>query len=85
VKTLRERASTNDAASADADILSYYRRYARDCEMAAKNARNEKQRSALRNMLPAWNDFAEKHERMIRDSVKQCARAVRHGSIKGWM
>jgi hypothetical protein len=85
VKILRERASTNDAASADADVLSYYRRYAFDCDIAAKNSRNEKQRLALQKMLPAWNEFAEQHERMVRDSVKHCARAVRHGRIKGWM
>jgi hypothetical protein len=85
VKILRERASASDAASGEAQVLSYYRRYARDCDIAAKSAPNEKQRLALQKMLPAWNDFAELHERTIHESTKDCASAVRHPPIKGWM
>ena len=85
MKTLRERASPNNAEADEGEVLSYYRRYERDCETAAKNAHNEKQRLALQKMLPAWKDFAEQHERMIRESIKDCAAAVRHRPIKGWM
>jgi len=53
--------------------------------MAARNATNQKQRSALQKMVPVWRDFAEQHERMIHKSGKSRASAVCHRSIKGWM
>jgi len=84
VKTVHERASANDAAAEQAEVLSYYRRYARDCDIAAKNASNEKQRLALQKMLPAWKNFAEQHEGRIRES-KDGAKAAPHRPVKGWM
>jgi hypothetical protein len=85
VKTLREQQFTTAAPSSEAVVLSYYRRHARQCQIYAQNAPSEKQRAALRKMVPAWIDFAREHERMIRESARDRASPIRHSSLKGWM
>jgi len=67
VKTLRKQTSETPALSSEANVLSYYRLHARQCQLAARNAPNQKQRSALQKMVPVWSDFAAQHERMIRE------------------
>jgi hypothetical protein len=85
VKTLREHPSATAAPSSEAVVLSYYRRHARQCQIYARNAPNEKQRAALQKMVPVWSDFAVEHERMIRESATDRATPVFHHSLKGWM
>ena len=47
-------------------LLSYYRHYARMCQIAAQKSPTKKQRDELQKMVRVWREFAARHERMIR-------------------
>lgn len=84
VKTLRKQAASAPGAFSDAAVVSFYRSFVRQCQLAAENAHSEKRRSALQAMVRVWNEFAERHEQMTRAAGKSRPRAVRRRSIKGW-
>jgi hypothetical protein len=83
--TRDECASAAPAQASGAVVLSYYRRYALECRIAANHAASEKQRSELQKMIAAWSDFAMEHERMIREPAAGCPGAVRRRPVKAWM
>jgi hypothetical protein len=64
-------------------IVSFYHHYASRCEMAARNAPNEKMRAELSKMVHVWREFATEHEQMVRKGRDPKVR--RHPSLKGWM
>jgi hypothetical protein len=78
------RDATPGSASG-ARVLSFYRRYARRCQLAAQNAPNEKQRFELNKMARVWSDFAVEHERMVKESGKGDFSAAFCHSVRGWM
>lgn len=80
----RKQASVPDPSS-ESNIISYYRGHALQCKIAAQKARTEKQRSALRKMIPAWSEFAAEHERRVRRCATKPGNAICHPSVEGWM
>jgi hypothetical protein len=80
----RKNPSVPDPSS-ESNIISYYRGHALQCKIAAQRARTEKQRSALRKMIPAWSEFAAEHERTVRKCATEPGTAVCHPSVEGWM
>lgn len=65
-----------------ARIISFYRDYATRCEIAARNAPNQKMRAELAKMVPVWRDFAALHEEMVRTHRDFIGGRC---TLKGWM
>ena len=82
---VRGRVAARQTEGGEAEVLSYYRHHAQQCQIAAQNAPNIKQRAELQKMVQVWIDFAEDHERMMRDSANGQQPVVRRRSVRGWM
>ena len=74
--------SPPSSADAGTEVLSYYRIYAGKCQTAADNSPNARQQAELEKMVQVWRDFADLHERMMREAGN--VSAVRR-RIRGWM
>lgn len=63
--------------------VSFYRHYASRCEVAARNAPNERMRAELSKMVYVWREFAAEHEQALREGrdINVCY----NPSLKGWM
>lgn len=83
--TVKERLAETAAPTptASSGIVSFYRHYASQCEIAARNAPNEKMRAELSKMVPVWREFAAEHERMMREGRE--LNVHRNHPLKGWM
>lgn len=81
-KHLTAKAATPTSVSS-VGIVSIYRHYANRCELAARNAPNEKMRAELSKMVPVWHEFASEHERRVREGRDIQVR--RNPLLKGWM
>lgn len=66
-----------------AQVISFYRHYARRCETSARNAPNRMMRAHLSKMVHVWREFAAEHEQMLREGRNLNVHSNQR--LKGWM